>query len=131
MVEKEINKIIKDLKIKDLVVTEEQVEGIDKKGTDKEERTDVIEITYAMERILVVITKLESKKDSEGNQITPCTKREVYTRRLKRNMTLDVWKESIEKLLSPGGGLYKNISIGRLDGRGGRTTETFNTYKKL
>ena len=89
------------------------------------------EITDAMEKILAVITKLESKKDENGEPTTQCTYSQVYTRRLKRyGMTVDVWTESIGKLLRPGGGLYRNKS-GRKDGRGGRTSETFNTYKKM
>lgn len=80
------------------------------------------EVSEALDKIIEVINKLEA-------QDIACSKRELYDRRLKRyGMTSDVWANAMRTLLSPGGGLYRNTSA-RKDGRGGRKTETFNTYK--
>lgn len=77
------------------------------------------DLSDAMDKIMRRIEKLESADK-------PCTEREINTRGCK--LPSDVWADAVGRLLRVSM-IYRNTTVGRKDGRGGRTTETFNTYK--
>lgn len=78
------------------------------------------DLSDAMDKIMTRIKKLEALNK-------PCTEREINTRSCK--LPSDVWADAIGRMLRIGM-VYRNVAVGgRKDGRGGRTTETYNTYK--
>lgn len=76
-----------------------------------------------------IVKKIEEFEAAKRDEET--TKRNLYDRsNTRKAMNLEEWQAAIKALTAPGGGLYRNTTSGRKDGKGGRRTETFNTYKK-